>query len=30
LPGQRTGPAEHRCDRQLVHMGDDWQVSHLA
>ncbi|SDF71140.1 ATP phosphoribosyltransferase regulatory subunit [Onishia taeanensis] len=30
LPGQRTGPAEHRCDRQLVRMGDDWQVSHLA
>lgn len=30
LPGQRTGPAEHRCSRQLVRMGDDWQVSPLA
>ncbi|WP_163647513.1 ATP phosphoribosyltransferase regulatory subunit [Modicisalibacter sp. 'Wilcox'] len=30
LPGQATGPAEHRCNRQLVRMGDDWQVSPLA
>src|SRR5699024_4133790 len=30
LPEQTTGPAEHRCNRQLVRMGDDWQVSPLA
>lgn len=30
LPGQHTGPAEHRCNRRLVSMGDDWQVSPLA
>lgn len=30
LPGQRTGPSEHRCNRQLVRMGDDWQVSPLT
>lgn len=30
LPGQSTGPAEHRCDRRLVRMGDDWQVSPLT
>ncbi|WP_129141096.1 ATP phosphoribosyltransferase regulatory subunit [Modicisalibacter coralii] len=29
LPGQQTGPAEHRCNRRLVRMGDDWQVSPL-
>ncbi|MFW6346492.1 MAG: ATP phosphoribosyltransferase regulatory subunit, partial [Halomonas sp.] len=26
LPGQRTGPAEHRCDRQLVLADGHWQV----
>ncbi len=30
LPGQRTGPAEHRCNRRLVRLGEDWQVSPLA
>ncbi|MCP1366845.1 ATP phosphoribosyltransferase regulatory subunit, partial [Halomonas sp. BBD48] len=30
LPDQHTGPTEHRCNRQLVRMGDDWQVSPLT
>lgn len=30
LPDQQTGPAEHRCNRQLVRLGDDWQVSPLT
>ncbi|MBD3897703.1 ATP phosphoribosyltransferase regulatory subunit [Halomonas sp. ML-15] len=30
LPGQRTGPEAHRCDRQLTGSGDDWQVSPLG
>lgn len=30
LPGQATGPADHRCSRQLVRMGEDWQVSPRA
>ncbi len=30
LPGQHTGPVEHRCNRRLVRLGDDWQVSPLA
>ncbi|MFO7646679.1 ATP phosphoribosyltransferase regulatory subunit [Halomonas campaniensis] len=29
LPGQRTGPAEHRCDRQLVLADGHWQVTAL-
>ncbi|MDR5904229.1 ATP phosphoribosyltransferase regulatory subunit [Franzmannia qiaohouensis] len=30
LPGQRTGPEVHRCNRQLTRSGDDWQVSPLG
>lgn len=30
LPGQRTGPLEHRCNRQLLRVGADWQVSPLG
>lgn len=30
LPEQETGPEVHRCNRRLVRMGDDWQVSPLA
>ncbi|SDL06815.1 ATP phosphoribosyltransferase regulatory subunit [Franzmannia pantelleriensis] len=30
LPGQRTGPEAHRCNRQLTRSGDDWQVSPLG
>ncbi|NAW34163.1 ATP phosphoribosyltransferase regulatory subunit [Halomonas alimentaria] len=26
LPGQRTGPEEHRCDRQLVLRAGHWQA----
>ncbi|MDN3520255.1 ATP phosphoribosyltransferase regulatory subunit [Halomonas ramblicola] len=26
LPGQRTGPAEHRCDRRLVYRDGHWQA----
>jgi ATP phosphoribosyltransferase regulatory subunit len=26
LPGQRTGPAEHRCDRELVCIDGHWQA----
>ena len=26
LPGQRTGPEEHRCDRQLVLRAGQWQA----
>ncbi|MDN3556678.1 ATP phosphoribosyltransferase regulatory subunit [Halomonas maura] len=30
LPGQRTGPAEHRCHRRLVQADGGWQVAPLA
>ncbi|PAU76575.1 ATP phosphoribosyltransferase regulatory subunit [Halomonas salipaludis] len=30
LPGQRTGPEAHRCNRQLTRSGDDWLVSPLG
>ncbi|MFC3283158.1 ATP phosphoribosyltransferase regulatory subunit [Litchfieldella rifensis] len=26
LPGQRTGPEQHRCNRRLVHQGGQWRV----
>nr|WP_298413553.1 ATP phosphoribosyltransferase regulatory subunit [uncultured Halomonas sp.] len=30
LPGQSTGPAEHRCNRRLVEAEDGWHVSSLS
>ncbi|MDR5867345.1 ATP phosphoribosyltransferase regulatory subunit [Halomonas koreensis] len=30
LPGQRTGPEEHRCQRRLVPVDGGWQVVSLA
>lgn len=30
LPEQSTGPEAHRCNRQLVCVGDDWQVTPLV
>ncbi|WP_148254581.1 ATP phosphoribosyltransferase regulatory subunit [Aidingimonas lacisalsi] len=30
LPGQRTGPEQHCCNRQLVQENGTWQVSSLA
>ncbi|MFD2189297.1 ATP phosphoribosyltransferase regulatory subunit [Pistricoccus aurantiacus] len=29
LPGQQDDPETYRCNRRLVRMGDDWQVSPL-
>ncbi|EPC01321.1 ATP phosphoribosyltransferase [Litchfieldella anticariensis FP35 = DSM 16096] len=26
LPGQHTGPKEHRCNRHLIHRGGQWRV----
>ncbi|GAB3344946.1 ATP phosphoribosyltransferase regulatory subunit [Chromohalobacter beijerinckii] len=30
LPGQRVGPREQRCDRQLVETNGEWRVEPLA
>ncbi|RXE47810.1 ATP phosphoribosyltransferase regulatory subunit [Chromohalobacter israelensis] len=30
LPGQRVGPREQRCDRQLVESNGEWRVEPLA
>ncbi|MGQ7243559.1 ATP phosphoribosyltransferase regulatory subunit [Salinicola sp. V024] len=29
LPGQRTGPESHRCNRHLVRQADEWRVAPL-